>query len=92
MHLYCRVHNKFSVSSEPNTEFVISLRAFNNVGDGQPVYEQVRTRPEEEEVAPTLDPPVGVKAVVLTPFTVALQWTDTTLNRNQVNNVPVVPQ
>ncbi|XP_045125604.1 neogenin-like isoform X4 [Portunus trituberculatus] len=68
---------------EPNTEYVISLRAFNSVGDGQPVYEQVRTRPEEEEIAPTLETPVGVKAVVLTPFTVALQWTDTTLNRNQ---------
>lgn len=76
--------------SEPNTEFVISLRAFNNVGDGQPVYEQVRTKPEEEEVAPTLDPPVGVKAVVLTPFTVALQWTDTTLNRNQVTRAAVM--
>ncbi|XP_071534038.1 neogenin isoform X3 [Panulirus ornatus] len=68
---------------EPNSEYVISLRAFNNVGDGQPVYEQVRTRPPEEAVEATLTPPVGLKAVVLTPFTVALQWTDTTLNRNQ---------
>lgn len=68
---------------------MISLRAFNSVGDGQPVYEQVRTRPEEEEIAPTLETPVGVKAVVLTPFTVALQWTDTTLNRNQVSVAPV---
>ncbi|XP_042237700.1 neogenin-like [Homarus americanus] len=68
---------------EPNAEYVISLRAFNNVGDGQPVYEQVRTRPPDEAVAATLTPPVGLKAVVLTPFTVALQWTDTTLNRNQ---------
>ncbi|KAK8752524.1 hypothetical protein OTU49_005992, partial [Cherax quadricarinatus] len=68
---------------EPNAEYVISLRAFNNVGDGQPVYEQVRTRPPEEAVAATLTPPVGLKAVVLTSFTVALQWTDATLNRNQ---------
>nr|XP_045611215.1 neogenin-like isoform X3 [Procambarus clarkii] len=68
---------------DPNAEYVISLRAFNNVGDGQPVYEQVRTRPTEEAVAATLTPPVGLKAVVLTSFTVALQWTDTTLNRNQ---------
>ncbi|XP_063603136.1 neogenin-like [Penaeus indicus] len=68
---------------EPNAEYVISLRAFNSVGDGQPVYEQVRTRPPEPPSAPTLTPPVGLKAEVLTPFTVALQWTDTTLNRNQ---------
>lgn len=73
-----------SLSIEPNTEYVISLRAFNNVGDGQPVYEQVRTKPREESVPATLTTPIGLKAVVLTPFTVALQWTDTTLNRNQV--------
>lgn len=73
-----------SLSIEPNTEYVISLRAFNNVGDGQPVYEQVRTKPREESVPATLSTPIGLKAVVLTPFTVALQWTDTTLNRNQV--------
>ncbi|KAK7084454.1 putative aminophospholipid-translocase, partial [Halocaridina rubra] len=66
-----------------NAEYVISLRAFNNIGNGQPVYEQVRTRPPEETVAATLTPPVGLKAEVLTPTTVALQWTDTTLNRNQ---------
>lgn len=72
---------------EPNMEFVISLRAFNNVGDGQPVYQQVRTQPEEEEVvAPTLDPAVWVKAVVLTPFTVVLQWADTMLSQNQYNS------
>ncbi|XP_050709775.1 neogenin-like [Eriocheir sinensis] len=71
---------------EPNMEFVISLRAFNNVGDGQPVYQQVRTQPEEEVVAPTLDPAVWVKAVVLTPFTVVLQWADTMLSQNQYNS------
>lgn len=74
----------FPYFPEPNAEYVISLRAFNSVGDGQPVYEQVRTRPPEPPSAPTLTPPVGLKAEVLTPFTVALQWTDTTLNRNQV--------
>ncbi|XP_068225659.1 neogenin isoform X5 [Palaemon carinicauda] len=68
---------------DANAEYVISLRAFNNIGNGQPVYEQVRTQLPEETVAATLTPPVGLKAEVLTPFTVALQWTDTTLNRNQ---------
>ncbi|XP_050711730.1 neogenin-like [Eriocheir sinensis] len=82
-----RVPDKPVGLKEPNMEFVISLRAFNNVGDGQPVYQQVRTQPEEEEVvAPTLDPAVWVKAVVLTPFTVVLQWADTMLSQNQYNS------
>ncbi|XP_050705265.1 neogenin-like [Eriocheir sinensis] len=72
-------------------EFVISLRAFNNVGDGQPVYQQVHTQPEEEEVVePTLDPAVWVKAVVLTPFTVVLQWADTMLSQNQLHHLLVL--
>ncbi|XP_050705398.1 neogenin-like isoform X3 [Eriocheir sinensis] len=80
-------HGYFIDKLEPNMEFVISLRAFNNVGDGQPVYQQVHTQPEEEEVvAPTLDPAVWVKAVVLTPFTVVLQWADTMLSQNQYNS------
>ncbi|XP_076055481.1 neogenin protein frazzled isoform X2 [Oratosquilla oratoria] len=69
---------------EPNAEYVISLRAYNQMGDGQPIYDQVRTSEPEEDNTASLTPPVGLKALVLTPFTVALQWTDTTLNRNQI--------
>jgi hypothetical protein len=38
------------VATEPNSEYVISLRAYNNVGDGRPIYETTRTRDEEAEV------------------------------------------
>ena len=70
---------------EPNSEYVISLRAYNQMGDGRPIYETVRTREESVTEAPTpLIPPVGLKAVVLSSTTVVLYWTDTTLPRNQV--------
>ncbi|XP_012064282.1 PREDICTED: neogenin [Atta cephalotes] len=68
---------------EPTMEYVISLRATNNVGDGQPAYANVRT-PERfvSESAVPLIPPVGLKAIVLSASTVVLYWTDTTLSKN----------
>jgi len=70
---------------EPTMEYVISLRATNNVGDGQPAYANVRT-PERfvSESAVPLIPPVGLKAIVLSASTVVLYWTDTTLSKSQV--------
>lgn len=70
---------------EPTTEYVISLRATNNVGDGQQAYANVRT-PERfvSESAVPLIPPVGLKAIVLSATTVVLYWTDTTLSKSQV--------
>ncbi|GFT51976.1 neogenin [Nephila pilipes] len=70
---------------QPSSEYVISLRAFNEVGDGRPVYETVKTQVEAtpEPMTPML-PPVGLKAIVLSSSTVVLYWTDTTLSRNQV--------
>ncbi|XP_029169996.1 neogenin isoform X5 [Nylanderia fulva] len=69
---------------EPTTEYVISLRATNNVGDGQPAYANVRT-PERfvSESAVPLIPPVGLKAIVLSATTVVLYWTDMTLSKSQ---------
>ncbi|KMQ98305.1 neogenin isoform x7 [Lasius niger] len=69
---------------EPTTEYVISLKATNNVGDGQPAYANVRT-PERfvSESAVPLIPPVGLKAIVLSATTVVLYWTDTTLSKSQ---------
>lgn len=74
-----------SLILEPTTEYVISLRATNNVGDGQPAYANVRT-PERfvSESAVPLIPPVGLKAIVLSASTVVLYWTDTTLSKSQV--------
>ncbi|XP_076322719.1 neogenin-like isoform X3 [Tachypleus tridentatus] len=70
---------------QPSSEYVISLRAFNQVGDGRPIYETVRTHVKStpEPLIPML-PPVGLKAIVLSPTTVVLYWTDTTLPRNQI--------
>ncbi|GIY01936.1 hypothetical protein CDAR_81432 [Caerostris darwini] len=76
----------FSIENlQPSSEYVISLRTFNEVGDGRPVYETVKTQVEStpEPFTPML-PPVGLKAIVLSASTVVLYWTDTTLSRNQV--------
>nr|XP_034191892.1 neogenin isoform X4 [Osmia lignaria] len=69
---------------EPMTEYVISLRATNDAGDGQPAYANVRTteRSVSESSVPLI-PPVGLKAAVLSDTTVVLYWTDTTLPKTQ---------
>ena len=36
----------FNVSPEPSSEYVISLKTFNNVGEGIPIYETTFTREE----------------------------------------------
>ena len=33
-------------STEPSSEYVISLRAYNNIGEGRPIYETVFSREE----------------------------------------------
>ncbi|KAK5647199.1 hypothetical protein RI129_002091 [Pyrocoelia pectoralis] len=69
---------------EPNSEYVISLFANNDVGAGEPVYSYVRTREElpPEPVSP-LTPPMGLKAHISSPNSVVLYWTDTTLGKTQ---------
>ncbi|XP_034257103.1 neogenin [Thrips palmi] len=69
---------------EPNSEYVISVRAFNEIGDGQPRYESNRTREEStpEPLSPLI-PPVGLKAIVLSATSVVVYWTDTTLSQSQ---------
>ena len=71
--------------TEPNSEYVISLRAYNNIGDGRPIYETTRTSTEapHEPVTPLI-PPVGLHAIVLSSTTVVLTWMDSTLPRNQL--------
>ncbi|KAG8192662.1 hypothetical protein JTE90_009692 [Oedothorax gibbosus] len=72
---------------DPSNNFVISLRAFNELGDGRPVYETVKTQVESTpEPAIQMIPPLGLKAIVLSSSTVVLYWTDNTLSRNQVVN------
>ncbi|GLH00170.1 Contactin [Gryllus bimaculatus] len=69
---------------EPTSEYVISLRAYNEMGDGPPAYSSVRTLDNiaPEPITP-LHPPVGLMAIVLSSRSVVLYWTDTTLSKNQ---------
>ncbi|XP_044002632.1 neogenin isoform X2 [Aphidius gifuensis] len=63
---------------EPLSEYVISLRATNEAGEGPPVYANVRTTEKSvSESSSPLIPPVGLKAIVLSSKTVVLYWTDT---------------
>ena len=40
-------HREFVVPDlKPNSEYVISLRAYNNIGDGRPIYETVSKNTE----------------------------------------------
>ncbi|KAK2579403.1 hypothetical protein KPH14_003264 [Odynerus spinipes] len=75
----------FTIESlEPTTEYVISIRATNEAGEGQPAYANVRTTERSaSEYAVPLIPPVGLKAIVLSATTVVLYWTDTTLPKSQ---------
>ena len=81
-------HRNFVIDNlKPNSEYVISLRAYNNVGDGRPIYETVRTKDkgyDGPEAAAPLIPPVGLHAIVLSSSTVVLTWVDSSLPRNQV--------
>ncbi len=78
------------VGLRPNSEYVISLRAYNNIGDGRPIYETIRTRDENDEAeeaarfsAPLL-PPGGLFARILSAKTALLTWMDSSLPRNQL--------
>src|SRR5699024_9715681 len=63
---------------QASSEYVISLRAYNRMGDGQPTYETVKTSSESmlESQVPML-PPVGLKAIVVSSSSIMLDWTDT---------------
>ncbi|XP_029111976.1 neogenin 1a isoform X4 [Scleropages formosus] len=40
---------------DPSSHYVITLKAFNNVGEGIPVYESAITRPQSDPVDPAVD-------------------------------------
>jgi len=74
------------IGLEPNSEYVISLRARNAMGDGPPVYDYVRTREESPVESPApLEVPVGLRAITMSAASIVVYWTDTTLNKNQVS-------
>ncbi|XP_060796900.1 neogenin 1a isoform X4 [Neoarius graeffei] len=40
---------------DPSSQYVITLKAFNNVGEGIPVYESAVTRPQTDPIGPDVD-------------------------------------
>lgn len=70
---------------EPNSEYVLSLRASNEMGAGKPIYTTTRTQEEPPpEPAKALMPPMGLKAQVLSTSSIVLYWTDPSLKQSQV--------
>uniref|UniRef100_A0A8C5BKI1 Neogenin n=1 Tax=Gadus morhua TaxID=8049 RepID=A0A8C5BKI1_GADMO len=82
---------------DASSHYVITLKAFNKVGEGIPVYESAITRPQSDPVvdlsthasydsvpdpSPML-PPVGVQASVLSHDTIKVTWADNSLPKNQ---------
>ncbi|XP_034015789.1 neogenin 1a isoform X3 [Thalassophryne amazonica] len=67
----------------PSSHYVITLKAFNNVGDGIPVYESAITRPQSVPDPTPMMPPVGVQASVLSHDTIKVTWADNSLPKNQ---------
>ncbi|OQV24966.1 Neogenin [Hypsibius exemplaris] len=79
----------FSIDElEPGSEYVISLRAFNNMGDGRPTYETVTTRlpSAPAETQTVVLPPVGLQAIVISDTTVLVRWTDSSLAQGALPN------
>ncbi|KAM8782070.1 neogenin isoform 7-T7 [Rhynchonycteris naso] len=84
---------------DSSSHYVITLKAFNNVGEGIPLYESAVTRPHTDasEVdlfvinapyTPVPDPtpmmpPVGVQASILSHDTVRITWADNSLPKHQ---------
>uniref|UniRef100_A0A671QUG2 Neogenin-like n=1 Tax=Sinocyclocheilus anshuiensis TaxID=1608454 RepID=A0A671QUG2_9TELE len=67
----------------PSSHYVITLKAFNNVGEGIPVYESAITRPQSVPDPLPMLPPVGVQASVLSHDTIKVTWADNSLPKNQ---------
>lgn len=76
------------VGLQPNGEYVISLRARNNMGDGEPRYGYIQPRDEfaVDTGATVLAVPVGLRAVTMSAASIVVYWTDTTANRNNLAN------
>ncbi|GCC36050.1 hypothetical protein chiPu_0014541 [Chiloscyllium punctatum] len=73
----------FSIENlEPSSHYVISLKAFNNAGQGVPLYESATTRALSDASTPML-PPVGVQAVAVSHDSVRVSWADNSVPKNQ---------
>lgn len=78
----------FILFAEPNSEYVLSIRASNNMGPGPSIYATAKTQDEPPpEPTAALMPPMGLKAQVLSTTSVVLYWTDPTLKQSQVKHI-----
>uniref|UniRef100_A0A3Q4HRT1 Neogenin 1 n=1 Tax=Neolamprologus brichardi TaxID=32507 RepID=A0A3Q4HRT1_NEOBR len=68
---------------DPSSHYVITLKAFNNVGEGIPVYESAVTRAQSVPDPLPMMPPVGVQASVLSHDTIKVTWADNSLPKSQ---------
>nr|XP_023693958.1 neogenin-like isoform X4 [Paramormyrops kingsleyae] len=68
---------------DPSSNYVITLKAFNNLGEGLPLYESAITRPQSAPDPSPMLPPVGVQASVLSHDTIKVSWADNSLPKNQ---------
>ncbi|NXF11508.1 NEO1 protein, partial [Smithornis capensis] len=69
--------------ADPSSHYVITLKAFNNVGEGIPLYESAVTRPHSVPDPSPMMPPVGVQASILSHDTIRITWADNSLPKNQ---------
>ncbi|KAF6131704.1 neogenin 1 [Phyllostomus discolor] len=68
---------------DPSSHYVITLKAFNNVGEGIPLYESAVTRPHTVPDPTPMMPPVGVQASILSHDTIRVTWADNSLPKHQ---------
>lgn len=69
---------------QPNSEYVLSLRARNFVGDGEPQYGNIPTRDEDpsESSVTVLEVPVRLRAITMSDTSIVVHWTDNSVGRN----------
>ncbi|XP_070618749.1 neogenin isoform X4 [Erythrolamprus reginae] len=68
---------------DPSSHYVITLKAYNNVGEGIPLYESAVTRAYTVPDPSPMMPPVGVQASSLSHDTIRITWADNSLPKNQ---------
>ncbi|XP_050397623.1 neogenin isoform X2 [Patella vulgata] len=60
-----------------NTEYIISIRAFNKYGESSATYDFIKTK----EVPLKLEPPEMIKAITLSSTSIGIYWIDPALNK-----------
>ncbi|XP_050396200.1 neogenin isoform X2 [Patella vulgata] len=82
--LDANTHDYTIENLEPISEYVITIKAFNKIGHGPSRYETVFTSEKiTSEPATPMMPPIGLKAIVLSPTTIILTWADNSLGKSQ---------